>query len=309
MILLNRRGYAAFLLCRHCGFTFQCNSCSVAMTYHRSIEKLLCHYCGFALRPPARCPECDSEYIHYVGEGTERLEADLIQIFPDARIGRIDRDTMRHLRDYESVLGGFRAGEIDILVGTQMIAKGHDFPRVTLVGVVGADAPLALPDFRAAERTFQLLTQVAGRSGRGDKPGEVIIQSYFPDHYTFQLAVTQRFEDFYARESRYRKAMFYPPFTALAGIMVTDRDAIGAANMAREVSTFLDSRRSNAIRILGPAPAPLERIKRMHRQLLLIKSSSRAALHHLLAGLQQYIEERKIGPTSVTIDVDPVSLL
>jgi primosomal protein N' (replication factor Y) len=309
MILLNRRGYAAFLLCRHCGFTFQCNSCSVAMTYHRSIEKLLCHYCGLARRPPTRCPDCDSEYIHYVGEGTERLEAELKHLFPDARIGRIDRDTMHHIRDYERVLGGFRAGDLDILVGTQMIAKGHDFPRVTLVGVIGADAPLSLPDFRAAERTFQLLTQVAGRSGRGDLPGEVVIQSYFPDHYTFQLAVTQRFEDFYARESRYRKAMFYPPFTALAGIMITDRDSIRAANTAREVGEFLDSVRSNMIRILGPAPAPLERIKRVHRQQLLIKSSSRSTLHELLTRLQQYIDERKIAPTRVVIDVDPVSLL
>ncbi|OLD22005.1 MAG: primosomal protein N', partial [Acidobacteria bacterium 13_1_40CM_3_56_11] len=302
MILLNRRGYATFLLCRHCGFTFQCNSCSVAMTYHRSIEKLLCHYCGLARRPPARCPECDSEYIHYVGEGTERLEAELKCRFPDARVGRIDRDAMRHMRDYERVLGGFRAGDIDILAGTQMIAKGHDFPRVTLVGVVGADAPLALPDFRAAERTFQLLTQVAGRSGRGGRPGEVVIQSYFPDHYTFQLAVTQRFEDFYARESRYRKAMFYPPFAALAGIMVTDRDRGRAADTAREIGEYLDSLRSNAMRILGPAPAPLERIKRMHRQQLLIKSSSRASLHHLLGRLRQYIEDRKFGSTRVFID-------
>ncbi len=309
MILLNRRGYAAFLLCRHCGFTFQCNSCSVGMTYHRSIEKLLCHYCGLARRPPGRCPECDSEYIHYVGEGTERLEAELKHLFPDARIGRIDRDAMRHIRDYDRVLGGFRSGDIDILAGTQMIAKGHDFPRVTLVGVIGADAPLALPDFRAAERTFQLLTQVAGRSGRGDRPGEVVIQSYFPDHYTFQLAITQRFEDFYARESRYRKAMFYPPFTALSGIMVTDRDAVRAANTAREIGEYLDSLRSNAIRVLGPAPAPLERIKRVHRQQLLIKSSSRSTLHDLLGRLRQYIEDRKLGATRVFIDVDPVSLL
>src|SRR5438046_8068479 len=149
-----------------------------------------------------------------------------------------------------------------------MIAKGHDFPHVTLVGVVGADGALSLPDFRAAERTFQLLTQVAGRSGRGERPGEVLIQSYFPDHYTFQLACTQRFEDFYARESRYRKAMFYPPFTALAGIMVSDRDAVRASNTAREVGEFLDSLRSNAIRILGPAPAPLARIKRLYRHQL-----------------------------------------
>jgi len=279
------------------------------MTYHRSIDKLLCHYCGLARRPPARCPECDSEYIHYVGEGTERLEHDLTKLYPDARIGRVDRDTMRHMRDFERVLGGFRDGEIDVLVGTQMIAKGHDFPRVTLVGVIGADAPLAFPDFRAAERTFQLLTQVAGRSGRGDQKGEVVIQSYFPDHYTFQLAVTQRFEDFYARETRYRKAMFYPPFTALAGVMVVDRDPSRAAALARTVGEFLDSVRTNAIRILGPAPAPLEKIKRVHRHQLLIKSASRSALHHMLSRLEQYIEEQKIGPTRVNIDVDPVSLL
>ena len=279
------------------------------MTYHRSIDKLLCHYCGFSRRPPARCPECDSEYIYYVGEGTERLELELKSLLPDARIGRIDRDTMRHLRDYERVLGGFAASEIDILVGTQMIAKGHDFPRVTLVGVVGADAALSLPDFRAAERTFQLLTQVAGRSGRGDQTGEVVVQSYFPDHYTFQLACTQRFEDFYARESRYRKAMFYPPFTALAGILVMDRDAGRAANLAREVSEFLDSLRSTAVRILGPAPAPVERIKQVHRHQLLIKSSSRGVIHRMLKQLLVHLEEKKIGSTRVTIDVDPLSLL
>jgi primosomal protein N' (replication factor Y) len=309
MILLNRRGYAAFLLCRHCGFTFQCSSCSVSMTYHRGIDKLLCHYCGLARKPPSRCPECDSEYIYYIGEGTERLEMELKQLFPDARVGRIDRDTMRHIRDYHRVFGGFRSGEIDILVGTQMIAKGHDFPRVTLVGVIGADGALSLPDFRAAERTFQLLTQVAGRSGRGDQPGEVIIQSYFPDHYTFQLACTQRFEDFYKRESRYRQAMFYPPFTALAGIMVTDRDPSRAAATAREVSEFLDSIRTNAIRILGPAPAPLERIKKLHRYQLLIKSSSRSTLHGVVGRLQAHLEEKKVAAPRVTIDIDPVSLL
>jgi len=309
MILLNRRGYAAFLLCRKCGFTFQCSACSVGMTYHRIGNKLLCHYCGLAKKPPEQCPECRSEYIHYVGEGTQRLEADLKEAYPDARIGRVDRDTMKHMRDFERVLGGFRKGSIDILVGTQMIAKGHDFPRVTLVGVLGADAPLSVPDFRAAERTFQLLTQVAGRSGRGDQRGEVVIQSYFPDHYTFQLAVHQRFEDFYARESRYRKAMFYPPFTALAGVLINDRDPSRAAALARDVGEFLDTMRSNAVRILGPAPAPLERLKSVHRHQLLIKSMSRATLHEMLKGLQAYVEEKKIGATRVQIDVDPVSLM
>jgi primosomal protein N' (replication factor Y) len=309
MVLLNRRGFAAFLLCRKCGFTYQCTSCSVSMTYHRTIERLLCHYCGLVKRPPNKCPDCQSEYIHYVGEGTQRIEADLKELFGDARIGRIDRDTMKHLRDFERVLGGFRNGELDVLVGTQMIAKGHDFPRVTLVGVLAADAALGLPDFRAAERTFQLLTQVAGRSGRGERPGEVIIQSYFPDHYTFQLAVTQRFEDFYARESRYRKAMFYPPFTALAGIVVTDRDKERAAKEARAVSDFLDGIRGDTVRVLGPAPAPLERVKKLHRYQLLIKAGSRSTLHRLLTALREHLDGKKLGGTRVLVDVDPVSLL
>jgi primosomal protein N' (replication factor Y) len=243
-----------------------------------------------------------------VGEGTERIEAELHEIFEGGRIGRIDRDTMRHLRDYERVLGGFRNGDLDILVGTQIIAKGHDFPNVTLVGVVSADAALSVPDFRAAERTFQLLTQVAGRSGRGSRPGEVVIQSYFPDHYALQLACTQRFEDFYVRESRYRKLMFYPPFTSLAGILVLDRDPAAASRLARQVSDFLDSVRTDAIRILGPAPAPLEKLKKVFRYQLLLKSSSRPALHEALEHLQRHLEEQKVGPTKVIVDVDPVSL-
>jgi primosomal protein N' (replication factor Y) len=309
MVLLNRRGFAAFLLCRHCGFNFQCASCSVAMTYHKRIHRLLCHYCGSSRRPPEKCTECGSEYVHFVGEGTERIESDLRELFPDARIGRIDRDTMRHVRDFDRVLGGFRRGEIDILVGTQMIAKGHDFPKVTLVGVLAADAALSMPDFRAAERTFQLLTQVAGRSGRGDRPGEVIIQSFFPDHYTFQLACTQRFEDFYARESRYRQGMFYPPFTALAGILITNRDKDAAAIAARGVGEFLNSVRTDAVRILGPAPAPLERVKQVHRYQLLIKASSRTPLHRVLERLLAHLDTQKLGGTRVLIDVDPVSLL
>jgi primosomal protein N' (replication factor Y) len=270
---------------------------------------LLCHYCGLAKRPPSRCPECQSEYIYYVGEGTERIEADLRELFPEARVGRIDRDTMKHVRDFERVLGGFRKGEIDILVGTQMIAKGHDFPLVTLVGVLAADAALSLPDFRAAERTFQLLTQVAGRSGRGDRPGEVIIQSFFPDHYTFQLACTHRFEEFYARESRYRKAMFYPPFTALAGIVVTDRDKERAARESRAISEFLDTIREDSVRILGPAPAPLERVKRLHRYQMLIKAGSRPTLHRVLKALREHLDGKKLGGTRVQVDVDPLSLL
>ncbi len=309
MILLNRRGYSMFLLCRRCGYAFTCDACSVSMTYHRSINRLLCHYCGSTRQPDATCPECSSEYIHYIGEGTEQVELRLREVLDGARIGRIDRDTMRHVRDYDRLLGQFRAGELDVLVGTQMIAKGHDFPRVTLVGVIAADAALSLPDFRAAERTFQLLTQVAGRSGRGDSPGEVVIQSYFPDHYSFQLAATHRFEEFYAREVHFRKAMFYPPFTSLVSVMVLDRSREKARVFAQEISDFLDGLRTRSIRILGPAAAPLEKLKRTYRHQLLIKSASRADLHSALGRLRTHLEEQKTSPTKVIIDVDPVSLM
>ncbi len=309
IILLNRRGFSMFLLCRHCNYSFHCRDCSVSMTYHRSINRLLCHYCGLTRKPETTCPECQSEYVQYVGEGTEQLEALLKERYESARIGRVDRDTMRNLGDYDRILKDFRAGELDILVGTQMVAKGHDFPKVTLVGVISADAALSLPDFRAAERTFQLLTQVAGRSGRGDVPGQVIIQSYFPDHYTFQLASTQRFEQFYRREIQFRRSMFYPPYTVLAGVMVLERSRERAASLARDIGDFLDSVRTRSVRILGPAAAPLEKINRTYRHQLLIKSASREPLHRLLGQLQSYVTENKISPTRVIVDVDPISLL
>ena len=309
IVLLNRRGFSMFLLCRHCGNSFHCRDCSVSMTYHRKINRLLCHYCGLSRRPGGQCPDCGSEYIQYVGEGTEQLEQMLNQLLPGARIGRVDRDTMRHLRDFDRVLGNFRKGKLDILVGTQMVAKGHDFPKVTLVGVVSADAGLALPDFRAAERTFQLLTQVAGRSGRGETPGEVVIQSYFPDHYAFQLARGQRFEEFYRREVHFRQVMFYPPFTALAGIMVLESSRERAARLARAISDFLDTVRSGSIRILGPAPAALEKLNKTYRHQLLVKSATRPPLHLLLKQLRGFLEEKKVSPPRVIIDVDPISLM
>ena len=199
MVLLNRRGYSPVVLCRACGNTLECKNCAIALTHHKQNRRMECHYCGFMAPVPKRCGECGSEYVYFLGTGSEKLEELLHGMFPQARIARLDRDTVRSHGDFERVLNALNDGELDLLVGTQMIAKGHDLPGVTLVGVVGADMALGLPDFRAAERTFQLLTQVAGRSGRGDQPGEVVIHSYFPDHYTFQLAVNHRFEDFYAR--------------------------------------------------------------------------------------------------------------
>src|SRR5438876_3841914 len=307
MILLNRRGYATFLLCRRCGFTFQCNSCSVAMTYHRSIEKLLCHYCGLARRPPARCPACDSEYIHYVGEGTERLEAELKCRFPDARVGRIDRDAMRHMRDYERVLGGFRAGDIDILAGTQMIAKGHDFPRVTLVGVVDADVGLGLPDFRAAERTFQLLTQVAGRSGRADLAGEVILQSHRPDHYALQLACAQDYDAFFEREMEFRRTMAYPPAATLVNLILRARDSTEGAEAADAVAARLRGQAGGNFRVLGPAFAPLARLRQEHRFQILLKGRRKA----MRDAVREALVERygRVRWPGVAVDVDPVTIM
>src|SRR5437588_1853501 len=207
MVLLNRRGYSPVVLCRACGKTLQCKDCAVSMTHHKRERKMECHYCGHVAHIPTKCLECGSEYVHFVGTGSEKLEELLHGMFPQARIGRLDRDTVRGREDFERALNALNEGALDMLVGTQMIAKGHDIHGVTLVGVVGADAALAFPDFRAAERTFQLLAQVAGRAGRGSAPGTVILQTYFPDHYAVQYAAQHDFRAFYDKELRYRNWM------------------------------------------------------------------------------------------------------
>src|SRR5205807_4411771 len=211
IVLLNRRGYSSFILCRACGESIECPNCDVTLTYHRGDQTLVCHYCNHHQRAPSACPACGSKYIYYVGEGTEQIEEILRKRFPRLRIGRIDRDTKSRRHQFEKTLLDFSKGEIDLLVGTQMIAKGHDFHNVTLVGVVSVDAGLGLPDFRAAERTFQLLTQVSGRAGRGDRPGRVVIQTYHPEHYALVCARNQNYDEFYRREIVFRRTMHYPP--------------------------------------------------------------------------------------------------
>ena len=241
MILLNRRGYSWFLLCRACGQTIRCINCSISLTYHRREHRLMCHYCGYNTAVPTRCPECDSEYLYYVGEGTEKLEDKFAELFPGARVERLDRDTARHPAEFRRVLSDFRAGRIQILVGTQLIAKGHDFPGVTLVGVVSADMGLGLPDFRAAEHTFQLLTQAAGRAGRGDAPGRVLVQTFFPEHYAIRLAAEQNYEGFFSKEMRFRRMMHYPPAAALANIIAQDKELEEAARIATRVGEYFAS--------------------------------------------------------------------
>jgi primosomal protein N' (replication factor Y) len=309
MILLNRRGFSAFVMCRACGETVQCKNCAVAMTYHKRAHKLQCHYCGYESKVPEACPRCGSDYVQFLGTGSEKLEELLHAQFPQARIGRVDRDTVRGRYDFEHMLNAMNAGEIDLLVGTQMIAKGHDIHGVTLVGVVGADAALTLPDFRSAERTFQLLTQVAGRAGRGETPGNVILQTYFVDHYAVQFAAHHDFNGFYDKEVQYRTWMHYPPFTALANVLIRSDRLEDALKYTGILGEWFRATRHEGVRVLGPAAAPIVRIKGEHRYHLLLKSSSREKLNSTLRAMLAHAAAHRIPRVNVIVDVDAMSLL
>jgi primosomal protein N' (replication factor Y) len=308
MVLINRRGYSWSLLCRSCGAFVQCENCSIALTYHKSRQRLECHYCGYAIRPPKKCPKCAGEYMYFVGDGAERVEEYLREKFPSARIARLDRDTVRTKREYQQVLGAFADGELDILVGTQMVAKGHDFQRVTLVGVVAADLALGRPDFRAAERTFQLLTQVAGRAGRGELAGEVLVETYYPEHYAIQLAVQQDYVSFYEKEAHFRRMLHYPPFTALASVLVRDRKIENAIRWSRALAGYFAPFENRGVKILGPAAAPLARLRKDYRFQFVLKSPKRSALSLALSGALDFCDAKKIPDTAVIVDVDPTSL-
>jgi len=311
MILLNRRGYSWFLLCRSCGQTLRCENCSISLTYHRREHRLICHYCGYSAPVPARCPNCQSEHLFYVGEGTEKVEKKFAELFPGARVARLDRDVARRPSQFQQILSDFRQGKIDLLVGTQMIAKGHDFPGVTLVGVVSADIGLGLPDFRSAERTFQLLTQAAGRAGRGEKPGRVLVQTFFPDHYAIRLAAEQNYEAFFDKEMRFRRMMHYPPVTALANIIAKGSKLEQAALVAKHVGDFLIPLEKNTegLKILGPTPAPLARLEGRYRIQFLIKCTSRARLSKILQRLTDYTDQQGIPQRSLMIDMDPCNIM
>ncbi|MGB9477659.1 MAG: primosomal protein N', partial [Candidatus Acidiferrum sp.] len=309
LVLINRRGYSWSVLCRSCGASVQCANCSISMTYHKSRNRLECHYCGSIQAVPKVCPKCDSKYVYFFGEGSEHLEERLRKEFPGARIARLDRDTARTKRQYQETLGAFAGGALDILVGTQMLAKGHDFQRVTLVGVISADSSLSLPDFRAAERTFQLLTQVAGRAGRGELPGRVLIQTYYPEHYAVQDAVRQDYLSFYERELHFRRMMMYPPFTSLANVIVRDTRLENAIRWSRQLSEYFAPSDGKGVRILGPGSAPLARLKKEHRYQFLLKSPRKLLLTKILSGALAFCEANEIPQTAVLVDMDPLSLL
>jgi primosomal protein N' (replication factor Y) len=305
LVLLNRRGFATAVFCRQCSKSLECPNCSVSLTFHRSVGRARCHYCDYSRARAAACPDCGGPYLEQTGCGTERVEAEIRGRWPEARVGRLDRDTARRKGAAAALLGRFAAGALDVLVGTQMVAKGHDFPRVTLVGVISADVGLGVADFRAAERTFQLLTQVAGRAGRGTVPGEAFIQTLYPEHYSIRHACSQAYTAFNAEEMQFRQAMRYPPFVSLVSAVVrgvtfsrTMREANGlAARLRRLESRFT---------VLGPAPAPMGRLRGQYRVQLFLKGPQRREMRDaMLASLEGQAELKR----RVVIDVDPLWML
>jgi primosomal protein N' (replication factor Y) len=309
MILLNRRGYSPVVLCRTCGKKLECANCAIALTHHKRDHKMVCHYCGYTAPVPKACVHCGSEYVYFLGTGSEKLEELLHGMFPQARIARLDRDTVRGHEDFERTLNALNEGELDMLVGTQMIAKGHDIHGVTLVGVVGADAALGMPDFRAAERTFQLLTQVAGRAGRGQSPGKVILQTYFQDHYAVQYAAQHDFIGFYEKELRFRSWMHYPPYSALANVLVRSDKLDEALRWSGMIGQWFDKTRHESVRVLGPAAAPILRLKRDYRYHFVLKSPSREKLNMTLRAMLAHATQQKIPRTQIIADVDALWLM
>jgi primosomal protein N' (replication factor Y) len=310
LVLLNRRGFATAVFCRQCGGTMDCPSCSVSLVVHGegASRRARCHYCNYSMRVPSACPLCAAPYMEQTGFGTERVEAEVRRRWPSARVARLDRDAIRRKGTLARLLQEFRDGEVDVLVGTQMIAKGHDFPRVTLVGVVSADVGLGIADFRASERTFQLLTQVAGRAGRGERRGEAIVQTLYPDHYSIRLACLQDYPAFYRHELRFRQAMRYPPVVSLVNLVVRSRTFAGAMDEAGDIAgrlRDLDGGR-RALQVLGPAPAPLGRLRGEYRAQILVKGVNRKRMREALAaalGGRPDVQRRTV------VDVDPLSIL
>ncbi|QCR31745.1 primosomal protein N' [Lysinibacillus sp. SGAir0095] len=306
VLFLNRRGYSSFVLCRDCGTVLQCENCDISLTYHRKNEKCKCHYCGFEIHVPKNCPQCQSDHIRFFGTGTQKVEEELAKLFPGARVLRMDVDTTRAKGSHEQLLQAFGDGEADILLGTQMIAKGLDYPNITLVGVLSADTSLHLPDFRAAEKTFQLLTQVSGRAGRHDKPGEVVVQTYTPEHYAIELSEAQNYDPFYEREMYMRHQAGYPPYYYLALIQVSHEDVLMAADYAGKAVEWLRSQLSFNVSIIGPTAAGISRLQNRYRYQCLIKYKVEPDLiPTLLQLIKIYRSDWIKKGINLTVDLDP----
>jgi len=314
LLFLNRRGFATFILCPDCGFTFKCPNCSVTLTYHLGDRSLQCHYCDYRIQAPADCPDCQGHQLRRMGIGTERLEEEIRTLFPGAQVERMDRDTTTRKHSHHHILKRFESGHIDILVGTQMIVKGHDFPGVTFVGVISADTSLHFPDFRSSERTFQLLTQVAGRAGRGESTGQVIIQTVNPDHYSILRAKEHDFLGFYREEIQFRKALDYPPFSRLMNFRLSGnsekRTKKAAEEMGKIGQALLKKNYGKGVEILGPSTAPFSKVRGKFRWQMLVKGKNSRLLHHFGRELAARLEEQTKGKgVSLDIDVDPVFIL
>jgi primosomal protein N' (replication factor Y) len=316
LIFLNRRGYASYPICSACGAILKCRHCTISLTFHQRANAYRCHYCGYTRPARATCPACGSDKIWHYGLGTEKLEEFLQRYFPAARMARLDRDTTRRRNGLLAVLKKLQAGAIDILVGTQMVAKGHDYPNITLVGVVCADSTLNFPDFRAGERTFQLLAQVAGRAGRGDRPGRVILQTYTPEHFIISAARRQNYARFYADEINFRRALGYPPYNRMIQLLITGRDAEQTAAAARRLGRAARAQlqrpkpSGGRVSLLGPVEAALHRVAGRYRWQMLLRGSGARELNqfvrHLLFDGKHRFERQGV---KVSVDVDPLFMM
>ena len=309
VLMLNRRGYSSFVMCRDCGFVDECPNCDISLTLHMDTKTMNCHYCGFTKSIPQTCPNCGSQSIRYYGTGTQKAYNELAEVLPEARILRMDVDTTRKKGAHEKILQEFGRQKADILLGTQMIAKGLDFPNVTLVGVLNADTSLNLPDFRASERTFQLLTQVAGRAGRADKEGEVLIQTYNPGHYAIQMAQKQDYEAFYRYEMSIRHQLGYPPYYYTVGLTLSHKDEETVIRKAYDVLQLLNDHLSKQVKILGPTPKPIARTHSLYHYQILIKYRFEDRLESVLNQILDLTQDRHNKDLRLVIDHEPQNFM
>ncbi|MGE7877000.1 primosomal protein N' [Peribacillus muralis] len=306
VLMLNKRGHSSFVMCRSCGLVINCPNCDISLTYHRFNDIMKCHYCGFEEGMPSVCPECESEHIRFFGTGTQKVEEELTKILPEARVIRMDVDTTSKKGSHERLLNAFGEGKADILLGTQMIAKGLDFPNITLVGVLSADTMLHLPDFRSSEKTFQLLTQVSGRAGRHQLPGEVVIQTYTPEHYSIELSALQDYDAFYEREMDLRRKSHYPPYYYVVLITVSHEDLMKTVSVTEKITNYLSSRLNRDSIVLGPVASPISRINNRYRYQCLIKYKREPDLNrHLRTLLEHYQKETAQNHLQISIDLNP----